>query len=78
MYRSPRRPSPCAASCPALTVALCDTSPEALCPTLVELRDQFNQSLSDAEVPANDLLDEWIAKTTERKVIWVLSVSVNS
>ena len=54
-----------------LTAALCDTSPEALHPTLVELRDQFNHRLPEAEVQANDLLDELIAKTTERRVVRV-------
>ena len=54
-----------------LTAALCDTSPEALHPTLVELRDQFNHRLPEAEVQANELLDELIAKTTERKLVRV-------
>ena len=40
-------------------------------PTLVELRDQFNHRLPDAECHANDLLGELIAKTTERKVVRV-------
>jgi len=40
-------------------------------PTLVELRDQFHHCLPDAEVRANDLLDELMAKTIERKMVWV-------
>lgn len=56
--------------CP-LTAALCDSSSDALHPTLVKLRDQFSHRLPEAEVQANDLLDELIAKTTERKVVRV-------
>lgn len=35
-------------------------------PALVELRDQFSHRLPEAEFLAKDLLDELIAKTTER------------
>lgn len=53
--------------------ALVDTTPEALSPTLVEVRDRFASRIQPAEALANDRLDEELSKKTERQVVKVES-----
>lgn len=51
--------------------AMVDTTPEAISPTLVELRDRFTSRIDDAEELANERLDEEISKKTDRQVVKV-------
>jgi hypothetical protein len=48
-----------------------DTTPEALSPTLVELRDRFASRIHHAEEQANDRLDEELSKKTDSQVVKV-------
>ena len=52
-----------------ITEALYDTTPEALHPTLVQLRDTVTARLRDAEHEANDRLDSILAQTTQTQVV---------
>jgi hypothetical protein len=51
--------------------AIQDTSPEAVAPTLVELRDRFPRRLAEGEERANDTLDDLLSRaasvTTTKK-----------
>lgn len=51
--------------------ALVDTSPEAVSPTLVELRDRFPTRLAEAEDRANERLDEVLSAGTTAPVVRV-------
>jgi hypothetical protein len=48
-----------------------DTTPEAISPTLVEVRDRFASRIHQAEELANDRLDEELSKETDRQVVKV-------
>jgi hypothetical protein len=50
-----------------------DTTPEALSPTLVEVRDRFASRIHQAEELANDRLDEELSKKTDSQVVKVES-----
>jgi hypothetical protein len=52
-----------------ITEALYDTTPEALHPTLVQLRDTVAARLREAEHEANDRLDSILAQTTQTQVV---------
>jgi hypothetical protein len=54
-----------------LAEALIDTSPEAIAPTLVELRDRVASRLPGAEETANERLDEELSKRTDKLVVKV-------
>lgn len=62
----PMRLSSASTPSSARSPSRCATPRPRIYPALVELRDQFAHRLPDAEFQANDLLDELIAKTTER------------
>ncbi len=51
--------------------AMVDTTPEAISPTLVEVRDRFASRIHQAEETANDRLDEELSKKTESQVVKV-------
>lgn len=51
--------------------AMVDTTPEAISPTLVEVRDRFASRIHHAEETANDRLDEELSKKTESQVVKV-------
>lgn len=51
--------------------AMVDTTAEAVSPTLVEVRDRFGSRIRQAEDTSNDLLDEELAKRTDRPVVKV-------
>lgn len=53
----------------AITEAMVDTTPDALAPTLVEMRDRFARRIHDAEEMANDRLDDELGKETEGQVV---------
>jgi hypothetical protein len=48
-----------------------DTTPEAISPTLVEVRDGFASRIQHSEELANDRLDEELSKKTDSQVIKV-------
>ena len=48
-----------------------DTTPEAISPTLVEVRDRFASRIHHAEEQANDRLDEELSRKTESQVVKV-------
>jgi hypothetical protein len=48
-----------------------DTTPEAISPTLVEVRDRFASRIHHAEELANDRLDEELSKKTDSQVVKV-------
>lgn len=48
-----------------------DTTPEAISPTLVEVRDRFASRIHHAEEQANDRLDEELSKKTDHQVVKV-------
>ena len=48
-----------------------DTTPEAISPTLVEVRDRFASRIHHAEEQANDRLDEELSKKTDSQVVKV-------
>jgi hypothetical protein len=48
-----------------------DTTPEAISPTLVEIRDRFASRIHHAEEQANDRLDEELSKKTDSQVVKV-------
>jgi len=52
-----------------ITEALYDTSPQALHPTLVQLRDTVDTRLRRAEQEANDRLDNTLAQITDMQVV---------
>jgi hypothetical protein len=51
--------------------AMVDTTPEALSPTLAEVRDRFASRIHHAEELANDRLDEELSKKTDNQVVKV-------
>jgi hypothetical protein len=56
-----------------LADALVETTPEAVSPTLAEVRDRFASRLHPAEEQANDRLDEELSRQTDRQVLKVES-----
>jgi Family of unknown function (DUF6079) len=56
-----------------LTEAMVDTTPEAVSPTLAEVRDRFTSRLHPAEEQANDRLDEVLSQKADRQVVKVES-----
>ncbi|MBI4818899.1 MAG: BREX system P-loop protein BrxC [Deltaproteobacteria bacterium] len=54
-----------------VTEALVDTTPEAIAPTLAEVRDRFSSRIATAEDTANDLLDEELSKKDVKPVVKV-------
>ncbi len=52
-----------------ITEALYDTTPQALHPTLVQLRDTVDTRLRRAEQEANDRLDNTLAQITDMQVV---------
>lgn len=52
-----------------LAEAMVDTTSEAIAPTIVEVRDRFASRIREAEETSNDLLDDELAKSTERPVV---------
>jgi hypothetical protein len=50
---------------------LVETTPEAVSPTLVEVRDRFASHIQHAEELANDRLDEELSKTNDSQVVKV-------
>lgn len=51
--------------------AMVDTTPEALSPTLAEVRDRFASRIQPVEEQANDRLDEELSKETDKQVVKV-------
>ena len=51
--------------------AMVDTTPEAVAPTLVELRDRFAARIRQAEDASNDRLDDELSRKTETQVVRV-------
>lgn len=54
-----------------ITDIVVDTAPEAISPTLVEVRDRFASRIQQAEELANDRLDDELSKLTEHQVVKV-------
>jgi hypothetical protein len=52
-----------------ITEAMVDTTPEAVAPTLAEVRDRFRSRIGRAEEQANDRLDEELAKGDAENVV---------
>ncbi len=51
--------------------AMVDTTPEALSPTLLEVRDRFASRIHEAEELANDRLDDELSKKNDKQVVKV-------
>ncbi|MCA9627282.1 MAG: BREX system P-loop protein BrxC [Myxococcales bacterium] len=49
--------------------AMVDTTPEAIAPTLAEVRDRFRSRIDRAEELANDRLDDELSKTDDAQVV---------
>ncbi|MBI2378669.1 MAG: BREX system P-loop protein BrxC [Deltaproteobacteria bacterium] len=54
-----------------ITEALVDTTPDAVAPSLAEVRDRFASRIAAAEDTANDLLDEELTTKDEKPVVKV-------